>query len=168
MGDVSHVVPAIHPWLAIVDEGEALCHEHRFAEAAGSDRGGSTRPLVAAKAMARTAIEFLADAELRAAVSAEWRDRSSDGDVDPHAVPAWCMMSCTRPWPSATSGRRSKLAVAELEAGTRSVEDDAGDLRPPPAPGPRDAQGEQVARLDPVVGHDDAAHVGAQDGGQRS
>ena len=29
MGDVSHVVPSIHPWLAIVDEGAALCHEHR-------------------------------------------------------------------------------------------------------------------------------------------
>jgi metal-dependent amidase/aminoacylase/carboxypeptidase family protein len=71
MGDVSHVVPSIHPWLAIVDEGAALCHEHRFAEAAGSDRGGST-VLVAAKALARTAVELLASAELRSAVIAEW------------------------------------------------------------------------------------------------
>ncbi len=37
MGDVSHVIPAIHPWLAIVDEGAALCHEHRFGEAAATD-----------------------------------------------------------------------------------------------------------------------------------
>jgi amidohydrolase len=72
MGDVSHVVPSIHPWLAIIGEGVASCHEARFAEAAASDAGGQTA-LVAAKALARTAIEFLADAELRAAVSAEWR-----------------------------------------------------------------------------------------------
>jgi amidohydrolase len=74
MGDVSHVVPAIHPWLAIVDEGAALCHEHRFGEAAASDRAGSTA-IVAAKALARTAVEFLADGDLRAAVTAEWQRR---------------------------------------------------------------------------------------------
>ena len=75
MGDVSHVVPSIHPWLAIVEQGEALCHEHRFAEAAGADEAGRTA-LVAAKALARTAIELIADAELRAAVSAEWAARA--------------------------------------------------------------------------------------------
>jgi amidohydrolase len=74
MGDVSHVVPSIHPWLAIVGEGVAVCHERRFAEAAGTEDAGRTA-LVAAKALARTAIEFLADAELRAAVSDEWRRR---------------------------------------------------------------------------------------------
>ena len=74
MGDVSHVVPSIHPWLAIVDKGEALCHERRFAEAAGAPSGLSTA-LFAAKAMARTAVDYLADAELRAAVSAEWTAR---------------------------------------------------------------------------------------------
>lgn len=71
MGDVSHVVPCIHPWLAIVGAGEALCHEHRFAEAAAGETGVKTA-LLAAKAMARTAVDYLADAELRAAVSAEW------------------------------------------------------------------------------------------------
>ena len=76
MGDVSHVVPSIHPWLAIVEQGAALCHEHRFAEAAGTDAAGRTAVL-AAKAMARTAIEVIADASLRATVSAEWRDRAS-------------------------------------------------------------------------------------------
>jgi amidohydrolase len=75
MGDVSHIVPSIHPWLAIVKEGEALCHEHRFAEAAGTEDAGRTA-VVAAKAIARTAIELIAEAELRAAVSAEWRDRA--------------------------------------------------------------------------------------------
>ena len=80
MGDVSHVVPSIHPWLAIVDEGAALCHEHRFAEAAATDAAGQTA-VVAAKALARTAVEFLADAELRSTVSAEWQ-RSRTRDVD--------------------------------------------------------------------------------------
>ena len=71
MGDVSHAVPSIHPWLAIVEQGAALCHEHRFAEAAATDAGTQTA-LIAAKALARTAAEFLADADLRAAVRSEW------------------------------------------------------------------------------------------------
>ena len=78
MGDVSHVVPAIHPWLAIVDEGAAQCHEHRFAEAADSPRAAQTA-VVAAKVLARTAVDFLSDAELRATVSAEWRARGDSG-----------------------------------------------------------------------------------------
>jgi metal-dependent amidase/aminoacylase/carboxypeptidase family protein len=72
MGDVSHVVPSIHPWLAIVEEGESMCHEHKFAVAAASDRGTQTA-LVAAKTMARTAIEVISDAKLREAIAAEWR-----------------------------------------------------------------------------------------------
>jgi amidohydrolase len=75
MGDVSHVVPSIHPWLAIVSEGKALCHERGFAEAAGTDDAGHTA-ILAAKALARTAIELIADAELRASVNAEWRARA--------------------------------------------------------------------------------------------
>jgi amidohydrolase len=71
MGDVSHVLPAIHPWLAIVKKGAALCHEHRFAEAAATTEGDQTA-IVAAKALARTAVEFLADAELRTTVRQEW------------------------------------------------------------------------------------------------
>ena len=75
MGDVSHVVPSIHPWLAIVGEGKALCHEHRFAEAAGTDDAGRTA-ILAAKALARTAIELIVDAQLRESVNAEWRARA--------------------------------------------------------------------------------------------
>jgi amidohydrolase len=74
MGDVSHVVPSIHPWLAIVEEGAAVCHERPFAQAAGTDDAARTAVL-AARALARTAVEFLADAEVRAAVSAEWKGR---------------------------------------------------------------------------------------------
>jgi amidohydrolase len=76
MGDVSHAVPAIHPWLAIVKENEALCHEHPFAVAAGGPSGIASA-LVAAKAMARTAVDFLADAGLRRAVKDEWTARGT-------------------------------------------------------------------------------------------
>lgn len=72
MGDVSHVVPSIHPYLAIVDENVAQCHQHRFADAAKSDRGLETA-LCAAKALARTAVELLVDEPLRKAVREEWR-----------------------------------------------------------------------------------------------
>jgi amidohydrolase len=75
MGDVSHVLPSIHPWLGIVDAGTALCHTHPFADAAVSDRGLDVA-IVAAKALARTAIELLADAELRKSVRKEWEERS--------------------------------------------------------------------------------------------
>jgi metal-dependent amidase/aminoacylase/carboxypeptidase family protein len=71
MGDVSHVVPSIHPYLAIVGEGEALCHQHKFAHAAASERGLDTA-VAAAKALARTAVELLIDADLRRAVRTEW------------------------------------------------------------------------------------------------
>ncbi|MBM4376920.1 MAG: M20 family metallopeptidase [Deltaproteobacteria bacterium] len=64
MGDVSYAVPAIHPWLAICDRGEALCHQRRFAECAVSERGLDSM-ILAAKAMARTAAELLVDPELR-------------------------------------------------------------------------------------------------------
>jgi amidohydrolase len=70
MGDVSQVVPAIHPYLAICDEGESLCHEHRFAECAASDRGFDTM-LVASKAMARTVLDLLEEPELVSAAKRE-------------------------------------------------------------------------------------------------
>ncbi len=63
MGDVSHVVPAIHPYLGICDENETICHQHRFAECAASARGHQTM-LVAAKALARTAVELVERPEL--------------------------------------------------------------------------------------------------------
>jgi amidohydrolase len=67
MGDLSHVVPSIHPWLAVCDEGEAQCHQRAFVTCAASERGLDTM-LAAAKAMARTGAEFLRDPVLRAEV----------------------------------------------------------------------------------------------------
>jgi hypothetical protein len=48
-----------------------MCHEHAFAAHAASDQG-ITAMLDAARAMALTAQRFLADADLRAAVRAEF------------------------------------------------------------------------------------------------
>ncbi|HKO49756.1 MAG TPA: amidohydrolase [Polyangiaceae bacterium] len=71
MGDLSLHLPSIHPYLAICDEGESLCHEHRFADCAASERGMSTM-LVAAKAMARTTCDLLEDPKLFADVRREF------------------------------------------------------------------------------------------------
>jgi amidohydrolase len=72
MGDVSHAVPAIHPWLAICELGETMCHEREFAACAVSDRGMAGM-LIAAKAMARAAADLLVDDALRAETRA-WFD----------------------------------------------------------------------------------------------
>jgi amidohydrolase len=78
MGDVSAAVPAIHPWLAICDEGETLCHEREFAACAQSARGFQTM-LVAAKAMARTAADLFESPELLEQARAEHRRASGSG-----------------------------------------------------------------------------------------
>ena len=67
MGDVSHTVPSIHPWIGICDEGSATCHQHAFAESAASARGMEAM-LVAAKSMAGVAADYLADETLRDSV----------------------------------------------------------------------------------------------------
>ena len=71
MGDVSHALPAIHPYLAICDRGHALCHQHAFAACANSERGHAAA-LIAAKAMARTTADLLEDAALLADVRREF------------------------------------------------------------------------------------------------
>ncbi len=71
MGDLSQAVPSIHPYLAICDEGETLCHQHAFAACAASERGYQTM-LTAAKAMARTTLDLLEDPQLLAAAKLEF------------------------------------------------------------------------------------------------
>jgi amidohydrolase len=75
MGDVSHAVPSIHPWLAICDENETTCHQHAFAKCAASPRGLQAM-IAAAKAMARTSAQFLQDPALRTQVKASWEART--------------------------------------------------------------------------------------------
>jgi len=72
MGDVSLAIPAIHPWLAICGKGEALCHQRAFADCAKSEQGFQTM-LIAAKALARTALDLFDDPELVKAAHAEYR-----------------------------------------------------------------------------------------------
>jgi amidohydrolase len=64
MGDVSYAVPSIHPYLAICEAGESMCHQRSFAEHAVSERGIDAATDAAA-AMALTAWDVLADDELR-------------------------------------------------------------------------------------------------------
>lgn len=74
MGDVSHAVPSIHPWLAICDKGETTCHQHAFAACAASERGQEAM-IAAAKAMALTAADVLLDPGLRDAMKQEFEAR---------------------------------------------------------------------------------------------
>ncbi len=68
MGDLSHVIPSIHPLIAICDEGETMCHERSFARYAGGERGADSM-IVAAQALALTAVDVLRDADLHAAMT---------------------------------------------------------------------------------------------------
>ncbi|MDI1427905.1 M20 family metallopeptidase [Polyangium sorediatum] len=75
MGDISHVIPSIHPLIAICDEGETMCHEHPFARHADSDRGAEAM-MFAAQAMALTALDVLADAPLRAGMTSYFEGKN--------------------------------------------------------------------------------------------
>lgn len=73
MGNVSQVLPAIHPSLAICDEGVAG-HSTEFRDAAATPRADELT-LVAAALVAQTAYELFADPEL---VTAAWREFRGD------------------------------------------------------------------------------------------
>lgn len=70
MGDVSHVVPSIHPYLAVCARGEAFCHQQAFTARTQAPPSLAAM-LHAAKAMALVASDVLCDADLRAAARAE-------------------------------------------------------------------------------------------------
>ena len=70
MGNVSQVVPSIHPYVTIADPGTSG-HTAEFAAAAASPRGDQAL-LRAAKAMAMTAIELLCEPDLMADVQREF------------------------------------------------------------------------------------------------
>lgn len=67
MGDVSQVVPAIHPYLRICGE-DVAGHSREFAAASISEAGQKAM-LVAAKAMAMTAVDVWTDADLAARIA---------------------------------------------------------------------------------------------------
>jgi len=72
MGDISHAVPSIHPWIAICEKGETTCHQREFEACAGSERG-QVGMLAAAKSMARLAADLLGDPDLLRAAKAEFQ-----------------------------------------------------------------------------------------------
>ncbi|MGF2618043.1 M20 family metallopeptidase [Rossellomorea vietnamensis] len=70
MGNVSQVVPSIHPYIKITD-GAYACHTHEFREAAMTDQAREAM-LLGAKAMALTGVEVLTNKELLAKVKGEY------------------------------------------------------------------------------------------------
>ncbi len=70
MGNVSHLVPGIHPFVAIAEKGTSI-HSSQFALAAGSETGVKGM-LDAAKALAMTVVDLLANPETLAKVKKEF------------------------------------------------------------------------------------------------
>ena len=71
MGNVSQLVPGIHPIVAIAPK-DVLGHSPQFAEAAASEAG--IRGLVdAAKALAMTAVDLVANPEIAVKVKEEFK-----------------------------------------------------------------------------------------------
>ena len=71
MGNVSHVAPAIHPYISLGIDG-LVGHTPEFAAACASPNGRATM-LVAAKALAMTAIDFLCNPSLQQRVREEFQ-----------------------------------------------------------------------------------------------
>lgn len=73
MGNVSQIVPSIHPYVKICDEPHA-CHTHEFREAAMSDQGFEGL-ILGAKCMANTAYDVLTKPELLTKIKEEFDKR---------------------------------------------------------------------------------------------
>jgi hypothetical protein len=71
MGNVSHVVPALHPTVAIAS-ADVPGHSQAFLEASGSLRGYQAM-IDAAKALAMTGADLLADPSLVEQAKVEFR-----------------------------------------------------------------------------------------------
>lgn len=76
MGNVSHVVPALHPYLAVVSE-EVAGHSAEFREACMSPAGLAAM-MDGAKAMAMTAVDLLTDPRLLERAWAELHSVTAD------------------------------------------------------------------------------------------
>jgi amidohydrolase len=79
MGNVSYLVPSIHPMIKVADDGVPI-HTAAFAEFARSE-SGDRAVLDGAKAMAMTVIDLWADARLRDEVAAQFARRPAEGNV---------------------------------------------------------------------------------------
>lgn len=79
MGNISYLMPAIHPMVKVAPDGVAI-HTEDFAHYAGSESGDEGM-LIGAKAMAMTVIDLWTDAELRSDAAVEFASVTSDVDV---------------------------------------------------------------------------------------
>ena len=79
MGNVSHLVPSIHPMIASAPSGTSI-HTKQFAQFARSPMADKA-VLDGAKAMAMTAIDFWTSSERRSAVAAEFDTANPDKNV---------------------------------------------------------------------------------------
>ena len=71
VGNVSQVVPTIHPTIALTDRSEVVCHSAAFAEAAGG-AAGDRAMLTAAKALAMTAVDLFSYPEALQTIQQEF------------------------------------------------------------------------------------------------
>ncbi|SQG63693.1 amidohydrolase [Corynebacterium renale] len=79
-GNVSYRVPGIHPLIKVANEDQAL-HTREFAASAGSPKG-DTGAVDGAYGLAQVALDFLTDADLRAAVKEEFEAQGGWVDVE--------------------------------------------------------------------------------------
>lgn len=79
MGNISYLMPAIHPMVKVAPDGVAI-HTEDFAHYAGSESGDEGM-LIGAKAMAMTVVNLWTDAELRSDAAVEFASVTSDVDV---------------------------------------------------------------------------------------
>ena len=79
MGNVSYLMPSIHPMVKVAPDGVAI-HTEDFAHYAGSE-SGDEGVLIGAKAMAMTVVDLWTNAELRSGAAAEFGSVTSDVDV---------------------------------------------------------------------------------------
>jgi len=70
LGDVSHLVPSIHPYLSIGPK-DLVGHSTEFVEASASEKGFEAM-IAAAKAMAATAVDILLKPDLYDAIQADF------------------------------------------------------------------------------------------------
>ena len=82
MGNVSYLLPSIHPMVKVAPDGVAI-HTEDFAHYAGSE-SGDEGVLVGAKAMAMTVVDLWTNSELRSEAHAEFSLVSSEVDVLGH------------------------------------------------------------------------------------
>jgi amidohydrolase len=75
LGDVSHITPALHPYLSIGPK-DLVGHSEAFTEASASEQGFAAM-MAAAKAMAATAVDVLLNRDLYEAIRADFEARAS-------------------------------------------------------------------------------------------